>query len=900
VASLAILLGSIFFISRFDRPEVAVAGIVVTPTTDATALPTIVPKPTTPTTVPRTAPTTVVPLETTTITFLPAELFTPVDDRVTTVEDTPVVISVLGNDIDPDNFIDPASLQIVASPRQGSATVITNGRIRYTPKADFNGTDSLRYGICDRDLRCAEAGVIIAVTAVNDPPRVGTISLVTLEDTAKSFSLAAADLDSKLVACALTLTPAHGSAFVAADCSTGSYTPAANYAGTDRFEYKVGGGGLSTKGIVEVTVQAVNDPPLARVASLIVAEGQSRAFTPVIVDPDGPAPQCRIGSPPASGSAQISVNCSSGTYTPSSGFSGSDGFTYVVSDGSLESSGSVTVTVTTVALVNNPPSASSVSITTLEDTAKAWTPVVSDPEGGSLACTIITPPANGSVTVAAGCGSGTYTPNPNFNGTNTFTYRVCDPATACDSAVVTVTVTPVNDLPVASSVSITTLEDTAKTWTPTVSDVDGGSLACTILTAPANGSATVAGGCASGTYTPAANFSGSNSFTYRTCDIAGGCASATVSITVTAVNDPPVAGSVSITTPEDTATAWTPVVSDVEGGALTCSIRTAPANGSATVAAGCASGTYTPNLNFSGSNTFRYRVCDAAGACDNANVSVTVTAVNDPPTAGNVMVTASEDGPSVGWTPAVADPDTASRSCLIVSAPANGSASVTNNCSSGSYTPKPNFSGSDTFTYQVSDGTSTAIGTVSVTVTAVNDPPTAGNVAITASEDGPSVGWTPAVADPDTASLTCSILSAPANGSAEVISSCSSGSYTPNAAFSGTDTFTYQVSDGTSTATGTVSVTVTAVNHPPLAVNDSASTVVDAAVTISVLSNDSDPDGDLLTVISSSQGANGAVSCSASSCTYTPNTGFTGSDSFTYTISDGTATSTATVNVTVA
>jgi hypothetical protein len=237
---------------------------------------------------------------------------------------------------------------------------------------------------------------------------------------------------------------------------------------------------------------------------------------------------------------------------------------------------------------------------------------------------------------------------------------------------------------------------------------------------------------------------------------------------------------------------------------------------------------------------------------------------------------------------------------LIVSAPANGSASVTNNCSSGSYTPKPNFSGSDTFTYQVSDGTSTAIGTVSVTVTAVNDPPTAGNVAITASEDGPSVGWTPAVADPDTASLTCSILSAPANGSAEVISSCSSGSYTPNAAFSGTDTFTYQVSDGTSTATGTVSVTVTAVNHPPLAVNDSASTVVDAAVTISVLSNDSDPDGDLLTVISSSQGANGAVSCSASSCTYTPNTGFTGSDSFTYTISDGTATSTATVNVTVA
>jgi VCBS repeat-containing protein len=133
--------------------------------------------------------------------------------------------------------------------------------------------------------------------------------------------------------------------------------------------------------------------------------------------------------------------------------------------------------------------------------------------------------------------------------------------------------------------------------------------------------------------------------------------------------------------------------------------------------------------------------------------------------------------------------------------------------------------------------------------------------------------------------------------------------YNPNGQFeylqaggSTTDSFTYMVSDGYSgNDTATVTVTVNGLNDPPVAVNDSAVTKKDTPVIIDVLSNDSDPDvGDILTVDSVTQGANGSVSNNGSYATYTPATGFNGTDSFSYTVSDGNGgTDTATVSVTV-
>ena len=125
--------------------------------------------------------------------------------------------------------------------------------------------------------------------------------------------------------------------------------------------------------------------------------------------------------------------------------------------------------------------------------------------------------------------------------------------------------------------------------------------------------------------------------------------------------------------------------------------------------------------------------------------------------------------------------------------------------------------------------------------------------------------------------------------------------YTPEASFLGTDTFTYTVSDGLGgTDEAMVTITVRQDNQPPAANDDSANTAMNAAVQIAVLANDSDPDGDTLQVIAVSTPGHGTAVISGSGVLYTPAAGFFGTDTFSYTVSDGLGgTDTATVTVTV-
>lgn len=183
-----------------------------------------------------------------------------------------------------------------------------------------------------------------------------------------------------------------------------------------------------------------------------------------------------------------------------------------------------------------------------------------------------------------------------------------------------------------------------------------------------------------------------------------------------------------------------------------------------------------------------------------------------------------------------------------------------------------------------------------------NTAPVADNVATNGDEDT-VIAWVPSVSDADSDALSCSIVTTPANGSATVASDCTTGSYTPNPDFNGTDSFTYQASDGSATDNGTVSVTVNAVADAPVATNDSYSTAKDTVLTVDapgVLGNDSDADGDTLSVTSSTKPSGGAVTVNADgSFTYTPAAGFIGTDSFDYVVSDGNLTAAATVTITV-
>jgi hypothetical protein len=157
--------------------------------------------------------------------------------------------------------------------------------------------------------------------------------------------------------------------------------------------------------------------------------------------------------------------------------------------------------------------------------------------------------------------------------------------------------------------------------------------------------------------------------------------------------------------------------------------------------------------------------------------------------------------------------------------------------------------------------------------------------------------------DPDGDPLSIIAVGAPANGTA-AISAQNTIVYTPNPGYTGPDAFTYTISDGNGgEAAATVAIVVTAgPNNPPVAVDDDVATDEDTPVVIDVLANDSDPDGDALTVIEVTQPASGSVAIGGdNTITYTPAADFHGADSFTYTISDGHGgEATATVTIVVA
>lgn len=325
--------------------------------------------------------------------------------------------------------------------------------------------------------------------------------------------------------------------------------------------------------------------------------------------------------------------------------------------------------------------------------------------------------------------------------------------------------------------------------------------------------------------------------------------------------------------------------------------------GTASIASDGKSINYTPASNFNGSESFTYTVRDQNGAEATATVTVQVTAINDPPVANPDVVSITENttnntinvltndttGPDTGETLTVTSVGTPSQ---------GGTVTVGSGGLSIVYSPKAGFKGTETLTYVLSDGKGgTATGTVTVTVVEANPPPTAVNDTATMAEDGDTISID-ALANDSTSDSgeTISIVAVGATnkGGTATLNTQGKISYKPAANFNGVETFTYTLRDSRgATATGTVTVTVTAVNDTPIAGDDSAQVLSSAtAQTVSVLANDVDVDSDTLTITAVTQPETGkgtvAISSDNKSLLYTPPSAtFTGTVTFTYTVSDG-------------
>jgi VCBS repeat-containing protein len=539
----------------------------------------------------------------------------------------------------------------------------------------------------------------------------------------------------------------------------------------------------------------------------------------------------------------------------------------------------------------------------------------SDVESQVLTAQLVGAPAVGTLSLAAD-GSFTYTPPAGFVGGVTFTYRASDGQTTnnlSNLATVSIAVNGVNRAPGAVNDAFTTNEDTPlNVGVPGVlgndSDPDGNPLTAVLETGPAVGTLTLnANGSFS--YTPPANFNGPVSFTYRASDGALVSDPATVTITVTAVNDAPVAINDSYSTPFQTAlTIAAPGVlgndTDVEGNPLAAVLGTGPANGTLTLSANGAF-IYTPNAGFSGSDSFTYRANDGQAANNLSGLATVTIAVGAPTNRAPVAVGDTfviiEDTPLNVGVPGVlgndSDPDGNPLTAVLETGPAVGTLTLNAN-GSFSYVPPLNFNGPVTFTYRASDGALTsAPATVAITVNGLNDAPVAVNDAFATNEDTPLNVGVPGVlgndTDVDGNPLSAVLEAGPAVGTLTLVAN-GGFSYVPPLNFNGPVSFTYRASDGTLvSAPATVTITVTAVNDAPVAVNDSYSTPFQTALTTAapgVLGNDTDVEGNTLAAVLGTGPANGTLTLNANGAfIYTPNAGFSGSDSFTYRANDGQA-----------
>ena len=270
-----------------------------------------------------------------------------------------------------------------------------------------------------------------------------------------------------------------------------------------------------------------NAPPVMDGGAVSTNEDTALGVTLTGADADGDAVTgFTVQTPPSHGA--LSGTPPNLTYTPALNYFGSDAFTFTGTDGFVTSApGTFTITVNPV---NDAPVATPQTATTAEDTAQALTLAATDVDGTEFTFTTKTAPAHGTLSNLTGA-SVTYTPNLDSFGTDSFTFIANDGLLDSPPATVTLTITPVNDGPVAQAQTVTTAEDAPKAIVLAATDVDSATLTYALVDAPAHG--TLSGSPPAVTYAPAANYNGTDSFTFRANDGLLDSAKATVTLGIT-------------------------------------------------------------------------------------------------------------------------------------------------------------------------------------------------------------------------------------------------------------------------------------------------------------------------------------------------------------------------------
>ncbi|WP_332676496.1 putative Ig domain-containing protein [Brevundimonas sp.] len=615
----------------------------------------------------------------------------------------------------------------------------------------------------------------------------------------------------------------------------------------------------------------VINPPPAPVANAVSATvAYNSTGNPITLNITGGA-AVSVATPGLPSHGTVNVVGTTITYTPTTNYGGPDSFTYTATNaGGTSAAATVTITV-------SPPTIT-VSPTTLPNgtTGVAYSQAITAAGGSGTYTYAVTSGAQpaGLTLSAAGVLSGT----PSGTGPYTFTVTATDtstgngPYTGAQAYTVTI-ITP--DPAIANPVSATVAYNSVNN--PITLNITGGApTSVAVSTAATNGTAAAAG--TSITYTPTPGYFGSDSFAYTATNADGTSAPATVTITVNP--QPPVANAVAATVAQDSSN--NPITLNITGGAPVSVNGSAAVNGSINVAG--TSITFTPTPGYNGPASFSYTATNAGGTSAPATVSITVNPF--PPVANAASVTVAYNSSNnpvtlniTGGTP---------TSVATPGLPSNGTVSVAG--TSITYTPTPGYFGSDSFTYTATNGGGTS-APATVTVTVNPQPPVANAVSATVGQDTSN--------NPITLNITGG-APASVNGSAAVNGSINvagtSITFTPTPGYNGPASFSYTATNaGGTSAPATASITVTPL--PPIASAVSVTVGFESTnnpVTLSITG------GTPASVAAPGLPTNGSVNVAGTAITYTPNAGYAGPDSFTYTATNTGGTSApATVTVTV-
>ncbi|MBI5494768.1 MAG: tandem-95 repeat protein [Deltaproteobacteria bacterium] len=692
---------------------------------------------------------------------------------VNAVNDLPVISDVADATTDEDtataamaftvNDVETASASLVVTASSSNTTLVPDSNIALggsgasrtvtvTPAANQNGTATITLTVADANGGTGTDTFVLTVTSVNDSPSVSAVTDQAIDEDGATSALTFTVGDTETPVTNLVVTadssdplvvPTSGIALGGTDANrTVLVTPAANQNGTVTITLTVTDElGATATTTFQVVIAAVNDAPtLLAVSDQTTSEDVVLGpITLTLLDVDTAADTLVLTGVSSDQAVLPDSGIEFGgtgfdrtlTLHPAANMSGTSTVTLTVSDGALTAQVTFTLTVTAV---NDAPTITDITDITIDEdtTSQALTFTIGDLETAADQLTVTA--ESGDTTLVldadltlAGTGADrtlTVKPRADAFGTVTITVSATDPDGARSSDTFVVTVTPINDAPVATTESYTATEDTLLTVSALLGvlandlDPDLDALTAHVVSDVAHGTLTLAAD-GSFTYQPSQDYSGADSFTYAANDGTVDSNTVTVDLTVTAVNDAPVAVDATVTLAEDATQAITLAGTDVDGDVLVYAVVTAPTHG--TLSGTEPNLTYQPSAEYAGPDSLVFSVTDPSGATDQATVTIDVTPVNDTPVL--VAPTPTADlavavGSPITFTVAATDVDGPSISYSVTGRPTTSSFSSTTGVFT--WTPVLTEARAWPLTLVADDGTSQATRDITLTVTATD------------------------------------------------------------------------------------------------------------------------------------------------------------------------------------